>query len=301
MITVVGEALVDLAVDPHGGVQAHLGGGPFTTARALARLDVPVRWVGRLSADVFGRRLRAALADDGVDLGAVDVTDDPTTLALAELDGAGHAAYRFYLAGTSVPGLTPERAAALVPEPGAAVHVGTLGLVLEPLALATEALVERAVAVGSLVMCDPNVRPAVIGDRAAYLERLHRVVAASQVVKASDDDLAWVFPGLHPVAAASRLLEGGPAVVFVTRGGAGVEVLTAHGHAHVPAAPVSVVDTIGAGDAFGAGVLAWWWEHDRPSLATLPEAVAAASFGAAVAAVTVGRAGADPPRRADVP
>jgi fructokinase len=305
MILVVGEALVDLTLSADGGLASHLGGGPFNTARALGRLDVPVGFLGRLSNDVFGRRLRAALADDGVDTTRIVDTDDPTTLALAELDEHGHASYRFYLQGTSVPGLTAAQAMAAVRttvegQPIDALHVGTLALVVEPFATASAALVE-AMAGDVLVLVDPNVRPAVIADRASYLTRLDGVLARADVVKVSDDDLAWMRPDDAIEPGARALLALGPRLVLVTMGARGALVVTRDGTESVPAPAAAVVDTIGAGDTFAAGVLAWWHDHDRPDLGHLDAAVAATRFACAVAGITVQRAGADPPRRAELP
>ena len=128
-IVVGGEALVDLVAGGGGELDAHLGGGPFNCARTLGRLEQPVAYLGRISGDRFGRQLRAQLEEDAVSLDCVVDTDDPTTLALAELDDEGAATYRFYSEGTSVPGLTPEAALGVLPERVEMVHVGTLGLV----------------------------------------------------------------------------------------------------------------------------------------------------------------------------
>ena len=180
-IVVAGEALIDLVPDGEDALAAHLGGGPFNTARALGRLDRPVAYVGRISTDAFGQRLAGRLTADGVALDACVRTDDPTTLALVELDERGSATYRFYTDGTAAPGLTPAEALAAIPGTSI-VHVGSLGLALEPVADALEALVE---AVDGLVMVDPNCRPAAITDPAAYRERIRRVVARAYEVRRS--------------------------------------------------------------------------------------------------------------------
>src|SRR5215217_912981 len=143
MIVVGGEALVDLVAGEGGDLAAHLGGGPFNCARTLGRLERPVAYLGRISRDRFGTRLREQLRADGVNLCAVVDTEDPTTLALVELDAGGAASYRFYLEGTSVPGLTPDAALAVLPERVEGVHVGSLGLVVEPTAAALEAVVAQ--------------------------------------------------------------------------------------------------------------------------------------------------------------
>src|SRR5215218_7415189 len=139
MILVAGEALVDLVVHDGDEVAAHLGGGPFNCARAIALLEQPVAYLGRISTDRFGMRLRAQLEADGVLPDAIVATDDPTTLALAEIDADGAASYRFYTAGTSATGLTVETALDVLPTGVEMLHAGTLGLVFEPTAAALEA------------------------------------------------------------------------------------------------------------------------------------------------------------------
>src|SRR3954447_3814766 len=186
-ILVAGEALYDLVPRGDGDLSAHPGGGPFNTARTIARLEQPVTFLGRLSSDRFGATLERMLAEDGVALDAVVRTMDPTTLAVAEVDAQGVARYRFYTQGTSAAGLTTEAALAALPDGVDALHVGTLGLALEPVAGAVEAVVER-LAGRALVMVDPNIRPWAIADPAAYRARLERVLARTHVVKVSEED-----------------------------------------------------------------------------------------------------------------
>lgn len=296
VVLVAGEALYDLVLDPAEGVRAHPGGGPFTTARTVARLEQPAAFLGRLSRDRFGTTLRRRLADDGVALDAAVATDDPTTLALAEVDADGGARYRFYERATSAPGLEPDVALAALPPSVAIVHVGSLGLALEPVATALEAVVERLCG-SALVAVDPNVRAGVVADPGAYRARLGRILARTDLVKVSEEDLAWLDPTRAPAAAARALLDRGPSAVLLTRGAAGVVVLHAGGKVEVPAAPARVVDTIGAGDAFGGGVLAWWRAQGlrAADLARPEPVVEAARFAARVAARTCERPGAEPP------
>ena len=301
MILVAGEALFDLVSRDGQQLAAHAGGGPFNAARTLGRLGRPVGFLGRVSTDRFGTVLAGMLAEDGVYLDPVLRTDSPTTLALAELDSASDARYRFYERGTSAPDVTPELALALIPADIAMLHVGTLGLVLDPMAGALEALV-NVVADRALVFLDPNCRPAAVDDEIGYRDRIARVLSAAHVAKVSADDLAWLHPGVDALDAARAVLELGPAVVLLTRGGDGATVVGLDGSFDVPAPPVTVVDTIGAGDAFGAGFLAWWDEHglgvaDLADAALLEQATA---FAARVAALTCARPGASPPTRAEL-
>jgi fructokinase len=302
VIVVGGEALIDLVVGAGDELAGHLGGAAFNCARTLGRLEQPIAYLGPISSDRFGARLREQLRADGVRLDAVVDTDDPTTLALAELDEDGAATYRFYVDGTSAPGLTPEVALSVLPARVEMVHVGTLGLVFEPMADALEAVVER-LAGTALVMVDVNIRPTVIDDgEDAYRARMDRLLSRCHVVKASDDDLAWLDPDRHAVDAARAILAAGPAVVLLTRGGDGVTVVTRDGEIDVPALEVEVVDTIGAGDAFGGGFLAWWRREGLGAgdLTSGDAVLEATRFGCLVAGRTVERAGASPPRLAEL-
>ena len=301
MIVVAGEALIDLVTSDGVQLGAHAGGGPFNTARALSRLERPAAFLGRLSTDRFGERLAGLLAGDGVRIDLAVRTEDPTTLALAELDARGSAKYRFYTEGTSAPGLSETDAAAVDAGTVEMLHVGTLGLVLEPMAATLEALAAR-LAGRALVMVDPNCRPSVIRDASAYRERIRRVLGSADVVKVSDEDLAWLSPGVPAEDAARALLAQGPAVVLLTRGGDGATVLTASGETDIPAPPIELVDTIGAGDAFSGGWLAWWSEHGygRAQLADPALLAEATRFAVRVAAETCARAGASPPLRSEL-
>jgi fructokinase len=294
VILVVGEALIDLVISPAGDVQAALGGAPFNTARACGRLGSPVGFVGALSQDRFGSMLTQQLVDDAVDVSAAPRVDAPTTLAAAEIDDHGHASYRFYIEGTSAPALAD------VPDVDAAiVFTGGLGLVLEPMATAVERmLAERG---DRVVMVDVNCRPLIVPDRDAYVARVERVLAAADVVKVSDDDLTYLFPGVESLEAARSILDRGPSVVLLTAGGEGAYVITHTGERLVPANRVDVVDTVGAGDSFGAGFLVAWTESGPPGDFTdTDRLVAAAGFGARVAGIVCGRRGADPPWRSEL-
>jgi fructokinase len=301
LIVVAGEALIDLVPEGDEALVAHLGGGPFNTARTLGRLERPVTYLGRISTDRAGRRLADRLADDGVRLDGLVRTEDLTTLALVELDEHGGARYRYYDEGTAAPGLIAADALAALPDGTAFLHVGSLGLVLEPMADALEAL-SRELTGRALVMVDPNCRPAAIADAAGYRARLARVLALADVAKVSEEDLAWLAPGVAAPDAARGLLAQGPAVVLLTLGGDGAIALTRDLEETIAAPPVDVVDTIGAGDAFSGGWLAWWSERGlgRAELANAASVTEATRFACLVAARTCARAGASPPWRAEL-
>lgn len=304
MIVVAGEALVDLIVQPDGRLVPVAGGGPYNAARAIARLGVPATWAGGLSSDRFGRMLEAGLAADGVSLVLAQRTDRPTTLALAELDEHGAAAYRFYVEGTSAPELQAGPLAGGLPAGTRAVHAGTLGFVLEPMATTLEGLV-ASLPDGVLLMVDPNCRPSITPDPAAYRARMARVLARADVVKVSTDDLAFLVPGAA-AADAVRWIQGhGSMVVLLTDGGRAVAV-HAGGVVHaVPVPPVRVVDTVGAGDTFGGAFLACLVHDGRARADFAVERdveglLRAVRFAVRAAGMVCGRTGADPPRLADV-
>lgn len=247
LIVVCGEALVDVI-----GAARRPGGSPFNTARMLGRLGVPVAFAGHLSDDADGRELARALASDGVSLQLVSTGPEPTTRAVARVHPGGVTDYEFIVDGTSAPEL---RFPLPLPVDMEAIWVGSLGLVLEPMATTISEVADRERG-RTAILTDPNVRPGLIPD-AEYRARLIRMLRASTIVKASDADLAWVFEGLGHQAAAHRVLDEGVSLVVVTLGPNGAFAAHRDLRVTVPAASVDVVDTIGAGDAFGAALLAW--------------------------------------------
>jgi fructokinase len=251
VIVVVGEALIDAHLDGEA-LRPHPGGGPFNTAVSLARLGTPCSFLGGISSDVLGQLLEQRLAAAGVDTGLLVRTDAPTPMALVDVGGA-EASYSFYLEGTAYQALDAATLPAL-PDGATALHVGTLALATDPPADAVRALVERE-AETCVIVVDPNVRPAVIADRGAYLSRLERVFAAADVVKLSTADLDWLRPGCSERDVAEELLAAGAGCVVVTRGPRGAAAWTAAAELEVDAPRVAVADTVGAGDAFGAGLM----------------------------------------------
>jgi fructokinase len=226
----------------------------------------------------------------------------PTTLAVVDVDAGGSPRYRFYLAGTSAPGLDYPALRAALPAGLTALHAGGLALVMEPIATSIERLIATDLPEDVLVMIDPNCRPEVIGDRGAYLARLSGILRRADVVKLSVEDLDYLTPGTPAAAAAAALLGQGPALVLMTDGPRPARAFLRDQVISADVPPVTVVDTVGAGDAFGGAFLAWWSGSAlaRPDLhrpAPVREALQAA---AEVASLTCTRVGAEPPWLAEV-
>ncbi|MFI2765912.1 carbohydrate kinase family protein [Ruegeria faecimaris] len=303
MILCCGEALIDMIETPtisgELGFVPHSGGAIFNTAIALGRLDTPVGLLTGLSSDMFGQQLMAALKASHVDSDRVIHSDRPTTLAFVQLKD-GQAAYSFVDENSAGRMLTPEDMPTHLPSVSA-LYLGGISLACEPCADAYAAVLDRF---GSerAVMLDPNIRPDFIRDQTRYRTRLNRMIAQADIVKVSDEDLNWIIPGPESLAEkVPLLLQAGPSVVIVTRGSEGAIGYLADGSdVSVPVKKVEVVDTVGAGDTFNAGVLSALDQSGhltKSELRTLPANAlrVALSKGAEVAAVTVARAGANPP------
>jgi fructokinase len=300
-IAVAGEAIVDFVLEPGGGTTPRLGGGSFNAARTLGRLGLAPAFIGRLSTDRYGCALRRGLEESGVNLDGIVTTDDPTTFAHVELDAYGTPSYRFYIDGTSMAGLRPEEARAAMPARAAALHIGGLGVAVQPQATSISALVREA---GSetLVLVDPNCHAHAARARPGFRERLRDLIRFADIVKTSEADLVYLEPDQSPQDTARALLARGPAVVLLTNGRLGATVLTTRDEAFVEAPRVDVIDTIGAGDAFGAAWIGGWVADGlrRGDLGDFNAVLRVADFAALVAARTCERAGAEPPRAAKV-
>ena len=298
VIVVLGEALVDLAVHADGTMVATPGGAPFNVARACGRLGADVAFGASISTDQYGRGLVELLYADGVDVSMVLRTDRPTTLAHAELDTSGVARWRFDTDGTSAPEVT----AIELPVETDVVFTGGLALVLEPMATTIDGTI-RTMPAGAMLMVDLNCRPAVIADRRRYTERLERIASRADVVKASDEDLGYLYPDLDVDEAARQLVKTGSGLVLVTAGAGATRIIERGEERLVEVQPVAVVDTIGAGDAFAAGFVTWWVMsgRGRDELVGLDAVADAVRAGHVVASIVVGHRGADPPWAAELP
>jgi fructokinase len=302
-VDVIGEALVDLvhqSVDPDGTARylAHPGGSPFNVAIGLARLGQHSRLLARLSGDAFGRQLRAHAEANGVDLSLAVAAAESSTLAVVSLDAERNATYDFYRTGAADWQWTAAELSRISADADW-LHFGSLASWIEPGASAIE---RRLAELGpaTVVSYDPNIRPALLGEHERAVARIERLVGLSRVVKASAEDLAWLYPDRDAADILRHWQALGPAVVVVTEGGRGARAIGADGQPfEVPGRPVAVVDTVGAGDAFMAGLIDALVrsglladELATPAGEQLRPAVEQAIL---VAALTVARAGADPP------
>ncbi|MFH8516341.1 carbohydrate kinase [Streptomyces gelaticus] len=297
-LLVIGECVADIVRLPGAADQVHPGGSPANVAYGLARLGHGATLLTQLGADDNGRLIRDHLAGAGVEVRTDDVTA-PTPSAVVTLDGAGRAAYTFEITWTLGP--------VSLDRPPQHVHTGSVAAVMEPGAATVLGAVE-SLRTSATVSYDPNVRPELMGDHGSAVRRVERCVALSDVVKASDEDLEWLYPGRQPERVAERWLATGPAVVIVTRGGEGALAVLPGGRVTVDALPTEVVDTVGAGDAFMSGTLHALAAHGllgaggRERLRSLDRTRTAdvLRHAAASAAVTVARAGANPPDGAEL-
>ena len=303
MILCCGEALIDMVAAPSldgpDGFVPHSGGAVFNTAIALGRLGARAGMLTGLSHDMFGDQLADALKASDVDTTHIIRSNRPSALAFVKLED-GQASYSFFDENSAGRMIRPEDMPAL-PSDTTALFFGGISLASDPSASAYAALLERQ---GGLraVMIDPNIRPLFITDAEGYRRRMAAMIRQADIVKVSDEDLNWLNPApLTQAEKISAMLDTGPSVVIVTQGAEGAIATLADGTSiAVPAAKTNVVDTIGAGDTFNAGFLAKLSELDLLT----PEALGtldldalrdAMTYGARVAAITVSRAGANPP------
>ncbi|MGB4826176.1 MAG: carbohydrate kinase [Paracoccaceae bacterium] len=302
MILSCGEALIDML--PRTSTQGeacfapYAGGAVFNTAIALGRLGAPSAFFSGVSTDMLGEILADTLAASKVDTAYLARSGRPTTVAFVKLVN-GQATYAFYDEGTAGRMLSEDQLPAL-PADVSALFFGGISLVNDPAASTYEALQARECGT-RVTMIDPNIRPGFIeGKEREYRARITRMIARADLVKLSDEDLHWLEGAGDLGALARGILARGPKVVFITEGAKGARAVTASQDRFVAATPVTVADTVGAGDTFNAGVLAALHQAgvlSKAAVAALPDAVldAALSLGTRAAAVTVSRPGANPP------
>jgi fructokinase len=304
VISVVGEALVDLIEGPPGTLVAHPGGSPANVAVALARLGRPTSLLTQVGADPYGRLLLEHLRGNGVRLAPGSLLDLPrTSVARTSLGPDGQAEYTFDIAWQA---FAPSAVRRAEPDP-TCLHVGSIAAILEPGSLSIDTLINTAARTATITY-DPNCRPSLIGDPARVRRRVEGLVTISDIVKVSLDDLAWLYPGRQHGEVAREWLGRGARLVVVTLGADGARGYTRHRATRVDATAVEVLDTVGAGDAFMAGLVSACAEanllgaHRRAELAAVDDARLAdiLRFASRVAALTCARRGADPPTLAEL-
>ncbi len=287
-VLVLGEALIDI-VETGDGVVEHVGGSPANVAVGVARLGARVRLGTRLGRDARGERIAAHVRSSGAQIVEGSWTPTPTDTAHARIRPDGSAEYDFAVAGVVPPVFDTEVAL---------VHTGSIALFLDPGGETCLAVLEAARG-RAIVTVDPNIRPALVGARETALARFARAAAAADLVKLSDEDAAWLWPQSQPAEVLETVAALGPRAVVITRGGDGAIGRCADGAiVEVPGVAVQVADTIGAGDSFMASLIATLVEHGVPADAAALEH--AMTVAARAAAITVSRAGANPPTLAEL-
>jgi fructokinase len=308
-IVVIGEALIDLIQQANGDYTAKPGGAPANVSIALARLGAPVSFAGRMSRDGFGEQLHAWLADEAIDLSLLERTADRTTLAVAVLDEQGKATYSFYVNGTADWGWSLGDFTPLEESPPAAIVIGSVAMAMEPSATAIEHLAGGLYSANSsTVVIDLNIRPGLGFDRDAERIRVTRQIQSAHIVKASEDDLEWLYPERKPCVTAASWTTGGRFVIM-TRGADGATLFTPLGESLTVAAPaITLVDTVGAGDSFLGATLYGLQQRGALGLnagARLAEVSLDAwrellTLATRVGAITCSRAGCNPPTLAEL-
>ena len=305
LVTVVGESLVDIIDDPRRGTagrHAHPGGSPLNVAVGTARLGLPTSLVTHYDDDHHGLMVDQHLQSNGV--AAVRGGAAPTSTATATLGPDGAARYAFDITWEINGAALPARAAV---EASTHVHTGSIATLLPPGNHATLALVEAARG-GATVSYDPNCRPGISPDVAAARRQAEHFVVASDIVKASDEDLSWLYPDRTPEESLAAWLELGPALVALTRGAQGPVLLNRQGRVELHGEPIDVADTVGAGDSFMAALISGLSQLDllgagaRSRLAglTVADLRVLAAYANRAAAITCSRPGANPPSFAEL-
>jgi fructokinase len=296
-VWVCGEALIDLIPD---GTErkAVVGGGPANTAKALAKLGIATQFIDGISSDQYGQMILKELHHDGVLLDYANFSDKPTCLAIVSLSPSGGATYEFVIDGTA----TFDFSHSWLPDPFALkptiLHIGTLVTAIEPAAGVLHEWVSKVAEVAPIVF-DPNIRPAVMGNRDLYVAAVEKWVAISSAVKVSDEDLNWLYPDQSIESVVNRWLADGVALVVVTYGANGLTGFTAGEKVEVEGVKVDVVDTVGAGDTVGAVLVEAIVESGLTNL-TGELLKSKLTRAAKAAAITCSRSGAKPPTKLEI-
>jgi fructokinase len=316
MILACGEALIDMVPRtlPEGETVflPCPGGSPYNTAIAISRLGTPAAFLGRLSTDFFGETLINRLVQNKVRTGLIARSGETSTLAFVKLEKGGEPQYVFYTEGSADRSLTQADLPASLPPDVRCILFGSISLTMEPVASSIEALIRRE---GKrredapVISLDPNVRPFMIPDTAAYVKRFEGWAACSTIAKVSEADFDFIYPGLGLEKSLERILSLGPCLAVTTLGPKGALALLKRRDGTVirvtaPVVDVPVMDTIGAGDTFHGAFLAWLERHGRMSHQAIPALTEAELYGALffankAASLVCSRRGAEPPTLAE--
>lgn len=310
MILTCGDALFDVFATPGSSassiaLDARVGGSPLNVAVALSRLGQPTGFLAKVSTDSFGLKLLAYLKSEDVDTNLIIRTSAPTTLAIVALDDKGVPAYSFYTSGTSDRSLEVAELPARLPDAVRVVHIGSYSTALEPTASSLEALVTRERG-RRFISYDPNIRPSIVPDPDLWHRRVTALTAQAHLVKASAEDVQFLYPGAAVGDILADWLARGAGLAVATLGDNGAMAVTKRGiTARVGARTVKVIDTVGAGDTFQAALLTWLAEHGHLSADGLASLSAddlngLLTFAVRAAAITCSRRGADMPRRSEL-
>jgi fructokinase len=296
-VWVVGEVLIDLIPDGEER-KAVVGGGPANTAKALAKLGIDTQFIDGISSDKYGQMALKELHKDNVKLDFAHFSDKPTCLAIVSLDSSGSATYEFVIEETATFDFTPTWLPDPVSNKPSLLHIGTLVTAIEPAASILHRWASDLTKVAPIVF-DPNIRPAVMGNRQEYVKQVERWIDIATVVKVSNDDINWLYPDKSIDDVANAWLTKGAKLVVVTFGDKGLTAFSEQEKISVPAQKVVVVDTVGAGDTVGAILVEAIIESGLEKLhgEVLKKMLERA---AKAAAITVSRTGAVPPTRDEI-
>ena len=291
-VWVAGEVLIDLIPE---GVDRKpvVGGGPANTAKALSKLGIVTQFIDGISSDQYGQMAKNNLVTAGVKLDYVKYSDKPTCLAIVSLSESGSATYKFVIENTSTFDFTSEWLPNPQTDRPSLLHIGTLATAIEPGASVLFGWAQSVARVTPIVF-DPNIRPAVIGDRKQYVAQVERWVAISSAVKVSDEDIKWLYPSIEIEQVVNNWLTKGPSLILVTYGDKGLTGHRKNESCSVDAIKVVVADTVGAGDTVGA-ILVEAIVKDGLDNLTGSRLETMLKRAAKAAAITVSRVGANPP------
>ena len=291
-VWVVGEVLIDLI--PDGSERKPIvGGGPANTAKALSKIGIDTQFIDGISSDQYGQIAKGELVSAAVKLDYVKYSDKPTCLAIVSLSDSGSASYEFVIENTATFDFTPDWLPNPQSEQPSLLHIGTLATAIEP---GASVLFEWAQSVAKVapIVFDPNIRPAVIGDRKQYVKQVERWVSISSAVKVSDEDIRWLYPSLEIEQVVNNWLAKGPSLIVVTYGDKGLAGYRVGEKVSVDAIKVAVADTVGAGDTVGAILVEAIVKDGLKTLSGVRLEMML-KRAAKAAAVTVSRSGANPP------